>query len=161
VTDTWEHLVIVGMGNPLLTDDGVGHHAARALGRIFPGAVVHTIPVAGMDLLDIIEGYQGLCLVDAAISGTDPVGRVTRLLLSAPGRHGWSSHGPELQSILTLGHHLGIHVPQTIVLYGIEIGVDVAYGEELTPRLKKRFNTAIKTIAAHMKRWLAPVHHHG
>lgn len=150
MTDTWQGLVIVGMGNPLLTDDGVGRHVARALARAFPGAAVHTVPMVGMDLLDIINGYHSLCLVDAVTTGTDQVGTVSRLPLLAPGLHGCSSHGPDLPSVLSLGHHLCMDVPRTILLYGIEIGLEVAYGEELTPALRECVNTAINEIAADM-----------
>ena len=148
MTEIWENLVIVGMGNPLLSDDGVGHHAARSLGSAFPGSAVHTIPMIGMDLLDLIDGFHSLCLVDAMTTGTVPIGTVKRFPLPGPGLHSCSSHGPDLQSVLSLGHALNLNIPRTTLLYGIEIGTEIPYGEDLTPKLKQRFKTAIRQIAA-------------
>jgi len=156
VTEIWERLVIVGMGNPLLSDDGVGHHAARALGSAFPGAAVHTIPMIGMDLLDLIAGYHSLCLVDAMTTGAISIGGINRFPLPGPGLHGCSSHGPDLQSVLSLGHSLDLGIPRITMVYGIEIGTEIPYGENLTPPLQGRFRTAIQRIAADMKACLQP-----
>ena len=146
MTEIWENLVIVGMGNPLLSDDGVGHHAARALGSAFPGSAVHTIPMIGMDLLDLIDGFHSLCLVDAMTTGTVPIGTVKRFPLPGPGLHSCSSHGPDLQSVLSLGHALNLNIPRTTLLYGIEIGTEIPFGEDLTPSLQRCFKTAVRQI---------------
>jgi len=151
VTETWESLVIVGMGNPLLSDDGVGRHAARALGNAFPGAAVHAIPMVEMELLDLIAGYDRLCLVDAMTTGTAPVGKVSRFPLPGPGLHSCSSHGPDLQSVLSLGHYLNLNIPRIVLVYGIEIGTEIPYGEDLTPLLKGCFKTAVQKIAADIR----------
>ena len=150
MTEVWEGLLIVGMGNPLLSDDGAGHHGARSLGRVFPGSAVHTVPMIGMDLLDLIDGFHTLCLVDAMTTGTLPVGSVKRFPLPGPSLHTCSSHGPDLQSVLSLGHALGLDMPRNILLYGIEIGTEIPYGEDLTPALKRCFKNAIRQIAADM-----------
>ncbi len=162
MTDVWQGLVIVGMGNPLLTDDGVGHHAARALGSdCFPGAVVHTIPMVGMELLDLIAGYDSLCLVDAVTTGKRPIGAADRFPLPGPGLHSCSSHGPDLHSVLSLGHSLHLNIPQITLLYGIEIGTEIAYGEDLTPALRARFKTAILQIAEDMRTLFMRKYHFG
>jgi hydrogenase maturation protease len=151
VTETWEGLIIVGMGNPLLSDDGVGRHAAKALGRSFPGAGVQTIPMIGMDLIDLIVGYDSLCLVDAMTTGEIPCGAVRRIQSPGHALHVASSHGPSLQLVLSLAHSLDLHIPRTILIYGIEIGKDIPYGEILTPTLQNRFETAIETITADLR----------
>ena len=151
MTDCWQDLVIVGMGNPLLSDDGVGHHAALALGSAFPGATVHTIPMVGMDLLDIVEGFDKLCLVDAVTTGAEPMGTANRFPLPGPGLHSCSSHGPNLKSVLSLGHSLSLNIPKITLLYGIEIGNKVAYGEELTSKMRACLRTAVEKIAADIR----------
>lgn len=156
MTETWEGLVIVGLGNPILSDDGVGHRAAAALGKMFSGARVATIPMIGMDLLDLISGHDTLCLVDAMTTGGVSVGTVTRLQEPGKGLHVASSHGPDLHLVLSLGRSLGLPMPRTILIYGIEIGTEVPYGEALTPALQARLETAVKDIAADMNRNLRP-----
>ena len=109
-----------------------------------------TIPMAGMDLLDLIDGFYSLCLVDAMTTGTVPVGTVNRFPLPGPGLHSCSSHGPDLQSVLSLGHALSLNIPRTVLLYGIEIGTEIPYGEDLTPKLKGRFKSAARQIVVDM-----------
>lgn len=151
MTEPWEGLVIVGLGNPLLSNDGVGRHGAIALGRLFPGARVETIPMIGMDLLDLILGHDALVIVDAVATGSSPVGTVSRFQLPGQGLHVASSHGPDLQLVLSLGRSLGLPVPRTIHIYGIEIGTEVPYGETLSPELQTYFKTAVESIATDMR----------
>jgi len=151
MTDPWEGLLIVGMGNPILSDDGVGFHVARRLGGLFPGATVETIPMIGMDLLDRMAGHDALVVVDAVATGSSPVGTVSRLELPGEGLHATSSHGPDLQILLSLGRSLGLGVPRSIVVYGMEIGTAVPYGRVLTRELRMQFNTAVQIIADDMK----------
>jgi len=158
VNDTWEGLIIIGMGNPLLSDDGVGLHAARALGRSFPGAAVHMTPMVGMDILEFIVGYDSLCLVDAMTTGEFPLGAASRFRLTGQGLHLSSSHGPDLEGLLSLGQSLGLNIPRIIMIYGIEIGRQIPYGEDLTPALQKRLNGAVEKIAADMRMTLCSTH---
>jgi hydrogenase maturation protease len=151
MTEPWEGLVIVGMGNPLLSNDGVGRHAAVSLGSAFSGARVETIPMIGMDLLDLIIGHESLVIVDAVANGADPVGKVTRFQMPDQGVHTASSHGPDLHLVLALGRSLGLPIPRTIHIYGIEIGTEVPYGETLSPELQARFKTAVESIATDMR----------
>ncbi|MCF8142385.1 MAG: hydrogenase maturation protease [Deltaproteobacteria bacterium] len=151
MNETWEGLIIIGMGNPLLSDDGVGLHAARALGRSFPGAAVHMTPMVGMDILELIVDYDSLCLVDAMTTGEFPLGAVSRFRPTGQGLHLSSSHGPDLEGLLSLGKTLGLNIPRVILTYGIEIGREIPYGEELTPELQKCFNGAVAKIAADMR----------
>lgn len=154
MSEGWEGLVIVGLGNPILSDDGVGRRAAAALGGRFPGARVETIPMIGMDLLDRIAGHEVLVIVDAAATGRAPIGSLSRLQEPDKSLHIASSHGPDLHQILSLGRSLGLHIPQTILIYGIEIGTEIPYGESLSSNLQARLESAVQDIAADIEKSL-------
>jgi len=156
MTEAGEGLVIVGLGNPILSNDGVGVHAAISLASVFPGAEVTTIPMIGMDLLDRMIGHDTLVIVDAVATGSSPIGTVTHFQLPGQGLHVTSSHGPDLQLLLSLGHSLGLQLPRAILVYGIEIGTEVPYGETLTPALQERLETALQDIAADIHCHLGP-----
>ncbi|MGE5358421.1 MAG: hydrogenase maturation protease [Bacteroidales bacterium] len=66
-------LVILGIGNLLLTDDGVGVHAARALERDPPdGAVVCEVGTAVFDALAVLEKAGSVIAIDAIDAGEAP-----------------------------------------------------------------------------------------
>jgi hydrogenase maturation protease len=51
-------VLILGMGNPILSDDGVGLVIARALEGRIEGARIETSPIIGLGLLDMVTGYE-------------------------------------------------------------------------------------------------------
>ena len=60
--------LVLGLGNPILTDDGVGIHVVRATAAQCPLAMHITCAeasVGGMRLLDLLAGYERVFLVDA------------------------------------------------------------------------------------------------
>ena len=57
------------MGNPFLSDDAVGIRLARELGRHLADHphldVVEECPVGGLDLLDVVKGYDQVIVLDS------------------------------------------------------------------------------------------------
>lgn len=71
-------LVILGLGNLLLADDGAGVHAVRALNADPPaGAVVHEVGTAVFDALAFMESAEAVIAIDAVDAGRPP-GTVVR-----------------------------------------------------------------------------------
>jgi hydrogenase maturation protease len=65
--------VVIGIGNLLQSDDGVGVHAVRYLeGKLPPGAILVEGGVYGMDLLPFLEGRDKAIFIDAIDAGDDP-----------------------------------------------------------------------------------------
>ena len=50
--------LILGIGNPILCDDGVGLHIAHALKSVFPDAAVVTTTMIDLQLLEILTDYD-------------------------------------------------------------------------------------------------------
>ena len=76
--------IILGIGNLILRDDGVGIHVARELSKIVDDKDI-TIDEAltgGMNLLDLILGYDKAIIIDAVKSDTNEHGMVKRIKLS-------------------------------------------------------------------------------
>jgi hydrogenase maturation protease len=119
-------LTIIGLGNELLSDDGVGIRVVRALKERLhrEDAVIEELSVGGLQLLDYIAGYDQCVIVDAMVTGDHPAGTMVRFIQSAaiePVRP-TSSHQIDLGQIVTLGGMLGIDLPTTLIVYGIEAG---------------------------------------
>ncbi|MBW1706416.1 MAG: hydrogenase maturation protease [Deltaproteobacteria bacterium] len=149
-------VLILGMGNPILSDDGVGLSIARKLEKSLPGVDVSTTAMAGIDILDLIMGYDQVFLIDASIAKKGAPGEVTRFDHEENGAlHLFSSHGLNFFEVLRLGKVLGYEMPEVGGVYGIEIGDEVCFGHQLTPRLKAKAELITQKIAGDIKTRLA------
>ncbi|MGC9323637.1 MAG: hydrogenase maturation protease [Desulfomonilia bacterium] len=151
-------VLVLGMGNPILSDDGVGLIVAERLKGTIDGVQVETSPLIGLNLLDSIIGYDTLFIVDAMTTG-GTIGRVRKL--TSQDRHGtlhlFSSHGMDIFELMEFGSCSGLHMPKLGGIYGIEIGREVAFGEELSPVLTEQLDTIIETIRRDIERSLEPL----
>jgi hydrogenase maturation protease len=133
--------LVLGLGNPILTDDGVGIHVVRALaGRLKrPDVDVAEVSLGGLRLLDSVAGYDRLILVDAIQIG-GRVGQVYRLgpknLLSS--LHSASSHDLGLPAAMELGRRLGMVLPEdeAITILAVEVEDVITFGETCTPHVQ-------------------------
>jgi hydrogenase maturation protease len=116
-------LKVVGFGNDLRGDDGVGLHVARRLRGELP-ANVEVVEHEGepTGLMDCWEGADAVWLVDAVVSGAKP-GTVRRLDVSEsalPARlFRASTHHIGLAETVELARALD-RLPLRLVVYGIE-----------------------------------------
>ena len=134
--------VIIGLGNPLLTDDSAGVKAARVLrDRLADDAGVSVIELAagGLRLLDAMTGFDRAIILDAMspVSGTP--GAIHRLSLADLGRT-WNTaslHDMNLPTALAFGTTIGMMVPAEVIVWGIE-GSDMdTFGEEPTKEVAR------------------------
>lgn len=117
-------VVVLGIGNVLLTDEGVGVEAVNALAAQYdlpPEVEVIDGGTSGMDCLDQIADVDHLLIADAMRSGKEP-GTITRLAneeINAWFKTKISPHQVGLSDVLaTLNFH-GI-LPRNIVLVGVQ-----------------------------------------
>ncbi len=140
-------VLILGMGNPILSDDGVGLAVARELEARVSGAEVAACAFVGPALLDLLAGYDTVFVVDAAALGGSP-GELAKLTPKSAARHLFSSHGASFFELIELGRELGLPVPRVGGVYGIEIGAEVAFGEGLSQGVQERLPSITEAIAA-------------
>lgn len=133
--------LVLGLGNPILTDDGVGIHVVRAVaGRLMRSDVdVAEASLGGLRLLDTVIGYDRLVLVDAIQADGRP-GQVYRLgprdLRSS--MHSASSHDLSLPAAMELGRSLGMVLPEdeAITILAVEVEDVITFGEACTPHVQ-------------------------
>ena len=146
-------VVIVGVGNPLARDEGLGPRAIERLARRDLPEAVEVID-AGTDLLAVIgdlEGAERVILIDAVQTGAEPgtIHRFTleELLEKAADEPEWrSAHDLTVVGAVRLAEAAGIRLPPTVV-FGVEPG-EVALGEGLTPAVEAALDGLIETVLA-------------
>jgi len=143
--------LILGLGNPILRDDGIGIHVARALKRLLADREDVTVAEAslgGLRLLDVLAGYDRAILVDAIKTAGGKPGTVYRL----SGEqfqgclHVSSSHDVDLGTALATGRRLGIGLPREIRIVAIEVENVVNFGEEMTPAVAAAVPRAVQAV---------------
>jgi len=142
--------LVLGLGNPILSDDGVGIRVAAELeGRLDPQEVtVMETSMAGLSLLDLLAGYDKAVVIDAIQTVGGKAGQVYRLdpeVFDAT-RHAASAHDVNFATALELGKKLGLALPQEIIIFAIEAADVTTFGEECTPEVRRAIPVCVKMV---------------
>ncbi len=127
------------MGNPILSDDGVGIQVARAIQEKVdqPEITVLENSSGGLDLLEILSGYEKAIIIDAIQTPTGKAGQIYRLEPETlkQTRYTTSPHDVNLATALALGNKLCLDLPRQIIIYAIEVLDTVNFNEKCTPEV--------------------------
>jgi hydrogenase maturation protease len=134
-------VLVIGLGNPLFGDDGVGWRIAGQVQRYFESLAlpveVDFSAMGGLHLMERLEGYTQVVLIDAILTGTQPMGHVFCALLDdlpdLSAGHLSSAHDTTLQTALKLGQELGLVLPDKVHIVAVEARQIYDLTEELTP----------------------------
>ena len=137
--------LIIGLGNPILTDDGVGVKVARLLEELIdltahPGLEITEASVGGLRLMEAVLDYDRVILIDAYYlhpERTKP-GKIHRLNLDdlrsvSPTQHSTSAHDTSLITALEAADHLGYKIPSEFTIYAVEVENILDFSETPTP----------------------------
>lgn len=129
--------LVLGVGNPIKSDDGVGVRVARLLKeRNIPGVDVEELPASGLELLDCVLGYDLVVVIDAIRTKGGRPGDFYELGEDDFERtvHGASPHGVNIATALALGRRLvPERMPKKVVFVAVEASDLVNVSERLTP----------------------------
>jgi hydrogenase maturation protease len=131
--------IVVGLGNPILGDDGVGWKVANEIKRQLSGDAsidVEYLSLGGLSLMEHLIGYQRAILIDA-FNLDEPLGSILVLKLSDlpnySAFHVASAHDTSLQHALELGRSMGAQLPEDVTVVGIAIKRAYDFCDELSP----------------------------
>jgi hydrogenase maturation protease len=143
-------ILVLGIGNVILQDDGVGPAIVRELKRFdFPlGVFLETTNLSGFPLLDLVTGCDTLIIVDAT-NGEKKPGEITWEPVETFQPHnGWVNHHTmDLFRVLDMGKQLGIEMPSNIKVLTIGARDVTSFGQVLTPEVA----AAVPKAAAEIK----------
>lgn len=140
--------LILGIGNPILTDDGVGIKIARKLKEEKPDLEVIETSEAGIALVDLIAGYEKLIIIDSIITEQAKPGELYKLELEnlKPAMDFSSSHGIDIATAFELGKGLGYKMPESVSIYAVEIKDNSTFAEKCTQEVEERIPVIAKQI---------------
>jgi hydrogenase maturation protease len=140
--------VLIGLGSPIMSDDGVGLWVSRELHKRLPDFELDLSCGGGFQVVDSILGHPVAVIVDSMVTGMFPPGTVVRLdmdsgLETLRSRH---SHGLNFVEAIRMAISCGAPVPEAIVIYGIEVEDPHTLGQELSQVLKEKLATIVDQI---------------
>ena len=144
-------ILVLGLGNPLVTDDSVGLRVAAELkSRLAdrPEVVVSEDYWGGLRLMERMAGFDRAIVIDAICTGAPP-GTIHRLTPgSIPTQRSASTHDVNLATALALGRTAGLHLPrdEDILLVGIEAEDILSFGEQCTPAVAAAIAPAVEEV---------------
>lgn len=134
--------VVVGLGNPYRSDDGVGVEVLRRLSPR-PGLAILESAKSGMNLAWVLSGYEKALVVDAA--PFLPPGEVALFPLAALPEEGRWGHAIGLRQAAQSLEGLGLGTVEVAVL-GIGIPCDPPFGQGLSPKVEEAVPKALEVI---------------
>lgn len=147
-------IVAIGLGNPLMRDEGVGLRVVRELESRraqFPGVDFVEVGAAALGALHVMAGRRKAIFVDCAFMG-EPAGTIRRFkpeeARSIKRLAGFSLHEGDLLSSIELSRKLG-ECPEEIVIFGIEPDA-VKMSEGLSTLLAERLPQYVAAVEAEL-----------
>ncbi len=147
--------IMIGLGNPLLQDEGVGVHLLQqmeARSDEFPGVDFIDLGTAGARVLHAIAGRKKAVFVDCTFMDEAP-GTIRRFapdeVRSGKNMPAMSLHEGDLLKFIALSATLG-ECPDDIVIFGIQPET-VSDGRELSETLASRTGEYLATIIAELR----------
>jgi hydrogenase maturation protease len=143
--------IVIGLGNPLVTDDSVGLRVAAALKDVLaarPDVEVTEDYWGGLRLMERLIGYERAIIIDAICTGAPP-GTIHRLTPDAmPTQRSASAHDVNLPTALEFGRQAGVSLPENrhILLVAIEVEDILTFGEACTPAVQAAVAPAVEEV---------------
>lgn len=144
------HTLILGLGNPILGDDGIGWEAARRISEAnLPADVeVDTVALGGISLMERMIGYERVIIIDAMNTSQFEIGSVQvfpHSSLPAPlTGHLASAHDASLNEALQMGRELGANLPAQVWIVAVETPYVYDFSEQLSPVAEKSVDQAVQ-----------------
>jgi hydrogenase maturation protease len=147
--------LVIGLGNPILGDDGVGWVVAEKVmhALVDPQSVeVDFASLGGLSLMERLTGSEKVILIDSIFTGQKPVGTVSSFRLAdlpdLNAGHSASAHDTSLHNALMVGRSMDINLPADEQVFIVAVEAENVYDftEELSPAVAGAVPGAVSTV---------------
>ena len=148
--------LVLGIGNPILGDDGVGFHIAQELAKEIKDENIDVkgTSVGGLNLLELNVGYDKVIIIDAIMTESGEAGEVYQLRLEdigEPAQSIISAHHLSLLTMIKLGRELfPKKMPEEVAILAVGIQEVAKVTEEMTGKVKEAIPRAVNLVLEEM-----------
>lgn len=149
-----EPIKVIGLGSPILTDDGVGLKAIDDLSLEFPNIPFEPQTIGGLDLLEALLDYHTIIIVDVIQTKSGTVGDIYQIEPEAfqGFAHFNNPHQMNFSSILESGKRLfEERMPKDLEVIALEVKDVTTFSETFTPEITKVYPEFVETLRSLIK----------
>ena len=152
---TKDTTLVIGLGNPILGDDGVGWRVVEKVEaelQIANGREIEFeyLSLGGLSLMERMEGYFDVIVVDSIMTGSKPNGTIFNLPLSQlpnlQSGHTTAIHDASLATALDVGRKMGLELPEEVWVVAVEAEYVYDFSEELSPEVERAVPRAVELV---------------
>jgi hydrogenase maturation protease len=152
--------LVIGLGNPILGDDGVGWRVAEEVTRQLPAGSaieVDCVALGGLSMMERLTGYDFVVIIDAFYTGSAPVGTVSQFLLTdlpdLSAGHTTAVHDTSLHNALNIGRGMDIPLPadENVYIVAVEAANIYDFSESLSPEVEAAVPEATARVLEFLK----------
>lgn len=148
-------ILVLGLGNELLADDGAGLQVIRRLQAEYDGiAELVECNMAGLALLEYFIGFDKAIIVDAIHTKRQPPGTIYQYLPEDLGEvYAPSPHYSGLPELMALAKQLELDFPLDIKIFALEVADPYTIGGGLTEPVKNSLDSLILLVKHQLEIW--------
>ena len=159
--DQKEVILLIGLGNPILGDDGLGWKVVNEVEAILnnresensrPNIEVEYLSVGGLSLMEKMIGYKDVVVVDSIFTGNNSNGTVYSLPLSkipnVSSSHTTSVHDTSLANAIQMGKKMGLILPKEVWIVAMEAENTHTFSEKLSPEIERMVPKAAALVVS-------------
>ena len=150
-------ILVLGFGNTILGDDGVGIRAVREIKKNWtekPSVNIIEASLGGMVLLDLVAGFDHVIVIDAIMTDDEErAGFVYELSLDDLDDviQPYASHALDLKTTMELGRRLGYKMPESVKIYAVKIEENTIFREGLTQPVEKAAESVAQRVLTELE----------
>jgi hydrogenase maturation protease len=162
--DATSPILVIGLGNPILGDDGVGWLVAEQVRLALENGTnkhqpieIDSLALGGLSLMERMIGYDRVIIIDALTTRKQPNGTIYRVSLEElpdlSAGHTTAAHDTSLQTALNVGRSMGAQLPEQIIIVGVEAEKVYDFTEELSSEVKSAIPKAVQIVMDLLSEW--------
>jgi hydrogenase maturation protease len=149
-------VIIIGVGNPMLSDDSVGLRVVGHLAeRLKDCADITTLQsyTGGISLMEAMRGYEKAIIIDAILTECGKPGTIHALTPSdlRQSRNVHSTHDANLAVALELGRMVGLPLPEQVKIWAVEAQDVETFGEALTEQVERAVPSVVGQVLRELR----------
>jgi hydrogenase maturation protease len=145
-----KNVLILGIGNDILTDDGIGPRLVQDLqNENFPDGIhFQNAFVGGLEILELIQGYKMVIFIDAIITRDGIPGTVYQFRPEdfRETLHLSNLHDANFITAMHLGKKLNMLLPDKIHIIAVEIVEDRVFSDQFSPEIREKYPTLLESV---------------
>lgn len=147
---TVKKLLILGMGNSIVSDDRIGLVIAEKIARLVddPRIEVKMLEAGGLDVMEAMAGFDAAVVIDAIKTGTHEPGEIIHMtpeqFSSTP--RGKAVHDVSFFDAVEFGKRMNLKMPCRIDIIAIEVVDNVTVGEKMSQPVMEAVEPSIERV---------------